>query len=227
MLEAPAKIVFAQAEEKGTAVVYKVKRKVMIKSDGTEHKVPISSQNLTAKFEYAATPRLSQYAYLMSKVKNSKEGQLLPGRVNIFLEGDFVGTSSIPKSIGAEEEFDLYLGIDEGITVKRKKLEEKTDETIFAGLPARTKVISFKYKLIVENYKSKKIKVSLYGQVPISEHDKIAVKKVKFSDEPKVKDYLDRKGVMRWEFELKPRKTKEVTLSYIIEHPRNLRVGGL
>ncbi|MFC1703158.1 mucoidy inhibitor MuiA family protein [Candidatus Omnitrophota bacterium] len=222
-----ATIAFAQAEEKGTAVVYAVTRKATIKSDGTDHKVPISSQDLSAKFEYAATPKLSSYAYLMSKVKNSKEGNLLPGRVNIFLEGDFVGISSIPKAIGAEEEFDLYLGIDEGITVKRKKLKEKTDETLIAGLPSRTRAITFEYKLIVENYKSKKIKVNLYDQIPVSENEKIVVKKVKFSQEPTIKDYLDRKGVMRWEFELKPKKTKEITLSYTIEHPRSLNVQGL
>jgi len=220
-------MVFATAEEKGTAVAYKVTRKSTIKSDGTEHKVPISSQLLEAKFEYAATPKLSNYAYLMSKVKNSKEGQLLPGVVNIFLEGDFIGTSSIAKAIGAEEEFDLYLGIDEGITVKRKKITEKTDDTLIAGIPSRTKTISYQYKLIVENYKSKKIKVNLYDQIPVSENDQILVKNVKFSEEPTVKDYLDRKGVMRWEFELDPKKIKEITLSYSIEHPRNMNVEGL
>ncbi|MBM3249179.1 MAG: DUF4139 domain-containing protein, partial [Candidatus Omnitrophica bacterium] len=194
---------------------------------GTEHKVPISSQLLDAEFEYAATPKLSNYAYLMSKVKNSKEGQLLPGIVNIFLEGDFIGTSLIAKAIGAEEEFDLYLGIDEGITVKRKKITEKTDDTLIAGIPSRTKTISYQYKLIVENYKSKKIKVNLYDQIPVSENEQILVKNVKFSEEPAVKDYLDRKGVMRWEFELDPKKIKEMTLSYTIEHPRNMNVEGL
>jgi len=220
-------MVFATAEEKGTAVAYKVTRKSTIKSDGTEHKVPISSQLLDAEFEYAATPKLSNYAYLMSKVKNSKEGQLLPGIVNIFLEGDFIGTSLIAKAIGAEEEFDLYLGIDEGITVKRKKITEKTDDTLIAGIPSRTKTISYQYKLIVENYKSKKIKVNLYDQIPVSENEQILVKNVKFSEEPAVKDYLDRKGVMRWEFELDPKKIKEMTLSYTIEHPRNMNVEGL
>ena len=222
-----AEMVFATAEEKGTAVAYKVTRKTTIKSDGTEHKVPISSQLLEAKFEYAVTPKLSNYAYLMSKVKNSKEGQLLSGIVNIFLEGDFIGTSSIAKAIGAEEEFDLHLGIDEGITVKRKKLEEKTDDTLIVGIPSRTKTISYQYKLIVENYKSKKIKVNLYDQIPVSENDQILVKNAKFSEEPKVKDYLDRKGIMRWEFELEPKKIKEITLSYTIEHPRNMNVEGL
>lgn len=226
-LEKTAVPIYAQAEEKGTAVVYNIKRKATIKSDGTEHKVPIMSQNLAASFEYAATPKLSTYAYLMSKVTNSKEGQLLPGTVNIFLEGDFIGTSYIPKSIGAEEEFDLYLGIDEGITIKRKKLEEKVDDTLIAGLPSRTKSTTYQYKLIVENYKSKKIKVNLYDQIPVSENEQIVIKNVKYSEKPAVENYLDRKGVMRWEFELNPKGVKEITLFYTIEHPRNMNVEGL
>ncbi len=222
-----AQVVYTQQEEKGTAVVYEVKRKTTVKADGTEQKVPISAQNLEGSFEYVATPKLSPYAYLMTRVTNAKEGQLLPGKVNIFYEGDYVGSSEIAKSIGAEEGFDLYLGIDEGITVKRKKLEEKVDDTLIAGIPSRTRSTTFSYKLIVENYKSRKVKFHLYDQAPVSENDQIKVAKVTYSVEPSKKDYLDRKGVVRWDFDLEPKQSKDVTLSYTVEHPRDMSVSGL
>lgn len=219
-------IEFATAEEKGIAVVYTLPAKIAVKSDNSEHKFPISSQILSAVFEYSSYPRVSPFAYLGSRVTNSKELQLLAGRVNIFLEGDFVGFSSI-GNIAPSEEFDLYLGIDENVKVKRECLEKKVDETLIAGIPSRTKRTTYKYKLTVENYKSKKIKVKLYEAMPISEDDRIKIKINEISLEPGVKDWEDRKGIWLWELELEPQQKQEIFYTFIVEHPREMIVEGL
>lgn len=217
---------YAAVEEKGIAVVYKLAKKANIKSDGAEHKLPISSQTLTAKFEYSSYPRAVLNAYLGSRVTNAPNLQLLAGRVNIFLEGDFVGSSSI-DNIGPGEEFDLYLGADENVKVKREQIEKKVDETLIAGIPSPTKRTALKYKLTAENYKSKKINVKLFEAMPVPEDDRIKVKIDKVSLEPKEKDWKDRKGIWLWELELEPKAKKEITYTYIIEHPRNMEVEGL
>lgn len=219
-------IEFATAEEKGIAVVYTLPAKIAVKSDNSEHKFPISSQILSAVFEYSSYPRVSPFAYLGSRVTNSKGLQLLAGRVNIFLEGDFVGFSSI-GNIAPSEEFDLYLGIDEKVKVKRECLEKKVDETLIAGIPSRTKRTTYKYKLTVENYKSKKIKVKLYEAMPISEDDRIKIKINEISLEPGVKDWEDRKGIWLWELELEPQQKQEIFYTFIVEHPRDMQIEGL
>jgi uncharacterized protein (TIGR02231 family) len=217
---------FATAEEKGIAVVYTLPAKIAVKSDNSEHKFPISSQILSAVFEYSSYPRVSPFAYLGSRVTNSKGLQLLAGRVNIFLEGDFVGFSSI-GNIAPSEEFDLYLGIDENVKVKRECLEKKVDETLIAGIPSRIKRTTYKYKLTVENYKSKKIKVKLYEALPVSEDDRIKIKINEISLEPGVKDWEDRKGIWLWELELEPQQKQEIFYTFIVEHPRDMIVEGL
>lgn len=217
---------YALPQEKGVAVVYKLLQKTNIKSDGSDHKLAISSQTLKADFEYSTYPRLGVYAYLGSRVVNAKDLQLLSGRVNIFLEGDFVGTSNI-DNIAPNEEFDLYLGIDENVKVKREQIEKKVDETLIAGIPSPTKRITLKYKLTVENYKSKKIKVKLFEAIPVSEDDRIKVKMGQVSLEPKEKDWKDRKGIWLWEFELEPKAKQEIIYSYTVEHPREMQVEGL
>ena len=219
-------IEFATAEEKGIAVVYTLPAKIAVKSDNSEHKFPISSQILSAVFEYSSYPRVSPFAYLGSRVTNSKGLQLLAGRVNIFLEGDFVGFSSI-GNIAPSEEFDLFLGIDENVKVKRECLEKKVDETLIAGIPSRTKRTTYKYKLTVENYKSKKIKVKLYEAMPISEDERIKIKINEISLEPGVKDWEDRKGIWLWELELEPQQKQEIFYTFIVEHPRDMIVEGL
>ncbi len=217
---------FAAVQEKGIAVVYKLPRKASIKSDGSEHKLPVSSQTLQAKFEYSTYPRVVLNAYLGSRVTNAPNLQLLAGRVNIFLEGDFVGSSSI-DNIGPGEEFDLYLGVDENVKVKREQIEKKIDETLIAGIPSPTRRTTLKYKLTLENYKHKKINLKLFEAMPVSEDDRIKVKIEKVSLEPKEKDWKDRKGIWLWELELEPKQKKEIIYTFIIEHPREMPVEGL
>lgn len=221
-----AEVAYTQAEEKGTAVVYKVPRKATVKSDGSENKLPVSSQSLKAYFEYSATPKLSPFAYLSARVTNSPNLQLLAGRVNIFLEGDYIGQSGI-DAVAPSEEFVLFLGIDEGVKVKREELEKKVDETLIAGIPARTKRTTFKYKLTVENYKSKDIKINCFDALPVSQNDEIVVKILNMSEKPKEENYKDRQGVARWEFKVLPKEKKEFSYIFSVEHPRTMNVEGL
>ncbi len=223
---APEEVAYASAQERGISVVYQLPRKVSVKSDGTEYKLPVSAQVLKADFEYATYPRMSPFAYLGSRVANSKDLQLLAGRVNIFLDGDFVGTSNI-NNISPGEEFDLYLGADENVKIKREIVEKKSDETLIANIPSPVKQTAFKYKLSAENYKSRKIKLKLYDAVPVSEDDRIKVKVNQVSLEPKVKDWKDRKGIWLWELALEPKAKQEISLSFTISHPREMQIEGL
>ena len=215
-----------QVQDKGIAVVYALPKKADIKSDGEENKLPVTSQVLKAKFEYSAFPRAVLLAYLGSRVKNAPDLQLLGGRVNIFLAGDFVGSSAI-ENIGPGEEFDLYLGADENVKVKRELLEKKVDETLIGNIPSPNKATVFKYKLTAENYKGKPIDLKLFEAMPVSQDDRIKVKIEKAGLEPKVKDWKDRKGIWLWELTLAPKQKQEIAYSYTIEHPRDMAVEGL
>lgn len=222
-----AGVAYAQSEVKGISVVFKITKPMTIKSDGTQQRVPITVLTLPAKFEYASTPKLSTYAYLRSQVENNQEATLLPGRVNVFLDGDYVGVSAIPKALGHKEKFDLYLGADEGVTVKRELLEQKSEDILFANIPSPNKTDRYSYKITIENYKNKPITLNLFDQIPVSTDEKIKVKNIKFSPEATQKDYKDRKGVELWTMTLGPQEKKEISYSFAVERPRNLNISGL
>ncbi len=213
-------------EEKGIAVVYTLPRKASVKSDGSQSKLPVVSQDLKVDFTYSTYPRFAPVAYLGSRVTNAPNLQLPGGPVHIFLDGDFVGSSGI-DSVGPGEKFDLYLGADENVKVKREQIEKKVDETLIAGIPSPTKRTTLKYKITVENYKSRAINVKLFDSIPVSEEDRIKVKINNISPEPNVRDWQDKKGVWLWELALDPKAKKEVTYTCIIEHPRDMQVEGL
>ena len=222
-LEEKASYAFARAEEKLTSVNYKIGHRVDIKCDGSKHRLPVFSQVFSAKFQYSTVPKLSPFAYLLARVINERE-QLLPASVRIFLDDTYVGSSTI-DAIGKGEEFDLYLGVDEGVKVKREKLKEETKEIWIAGIKRKNKVIVTTYKISVENYKSRKVKVDLFDHIPVSQSDKIAVKLLEIKPKATEENYEDRKGVMRWELEIAPREEKEITFSYQVEHPRDMNIS--
>ena len=217
---------YAQAEAKGVSVAYKLSRKATVKTDGSDYKLPITSQALASNFEYSAYPRVAAMAYLKSLVTNAKDLQLLGGRVNVFFDGDFVGTSSF-ESIAPGQQFDLYMGADENVKVKRELLEKKSDDVFLGGIPSPTKKMIYKYKLSVENYKTKASKVNLFDAIPVSEDERIKVKVSGLSLEPKQKDWKDRKGIWRWELELEPKGKQEIFYTCTVEFPRDMRVQGL
>lgn len=222
-MEKEVKQLYARAEEKLTSVNYKIARPVDIKSDGSKHRLPVFSQDFSAKFQYSTTPKLSPFAYLVAKVTNERE-QLLPAAVRIFLDDTYIGSSTI-DAIARGEEFDLYLGIDEGVKVKREKLKEETKEVWIAGIKRKNKVVTTTYKITVENYKPKEIKVNLFDHIPVSPNNQVTVKVLEIKPEPDEKDYEDKKGVMRWELEIAPGKKKQVIFTYRVEYPRSMNIS--
>ncbi|MBF0594084.1 MAG: mucoidy inhibitor MuiA family protein [Candidatus Omnitrophica bacterium] len=225
--EEEVKIAYAGTESSGASLVYKAAKAVTVKSDGSEVRVPLNTQTLETAFEYTATPKLSPFAYLRSVVINDPKDQLLSGRVNVFLDGAYVGNSDIAKTIAPGEKFDLYLGVDEGVTVKRELLKEKSDDTLIGNIPSSTRKIEYTYKLAVENYKPRAITMKLFDNIPVSQDDKIKVVDIKTSLKPDTDKYLDHAGVELWTLVLQPKEKKVIIVSYTVEAPRDLIVEGL
>jgi len=223
---APAPAPLSTVADSGVAVTYKLPKKITIDTDNNENKLAISTQQLKADFTYSSFPRASALAYLGSRVKNADNLQLLAGNMNIFLNNEFVGSSTL-DNVGPGEEFDLYLGADENVKVKREQLEKKVDETIIGNMLSPNKNTTFKYKIKVENYKAHKIKMRLFEAMPVSQEDRIRIKQLKVNPDATQKDWQARKGIYLWEFELEPGKNKEIDYEYTIEHPREMLVDGL
>jgi len=221
-----AMLAYSQVEQKGISITFKITRPATIKSDGAENKYPITSQILKAEFEYSSYPRLKPFAYLGSRVVNSKDIQLLAGEINLFLNGDYVGKSSI-DNIGPEEEFNLYLGVDENVKVKREQISRKVDDVLLGGIKSPNRKTTIQNKLTVENFKNKKITVHLFEAIPVSQDERIKVKTFDVGFKQTDVDWEDRKGVWRWEFPLQPKGKQEIFYSFSVDHPREMTIPGI
>jgi uncharacterized protein (TIGR02231 family) len=215
---APMPEASAIAEQGVTAVTWRLPRPVAVPSDGSPHKATITTVSLDAALDHLCAPKLAEEAYLRATVTNGSPHTLLPGRVSVFHGPDFVGTSAI-EAIAPGEEFELQLGVDDRVTVERKLTKRETSKNLLGNV-RRTAVT---YTITVENHLPVAARVAVLDQFPVSRHERIKVEDKEAAPEPAERTDL---GVVTWKLDLAPGAKQELTLSFQLEHPRDLRVSG-
>jgi uncharacterized protein (TIGR02231 family) len=220
-----ATVARAEVQAQGPSVTYRLPREETIPADWQPHKLPIGSQTFAADFTYGSTPRISTYAFLRAKVKNASEQLFLAGPVAVFLDGAFIATSLV-KQIAPEEEFDIYLGVDERVKVERKQLKELVEVSLLPGLRGKTKTIDYAFLTTIENFTGQAIRIAVFDLTPVSDRGEIIVESVKLSPE-KVEQDKERPGVFRWDLGLTANQKQELRLSYRVRHPVDMTVEGL
>ncbi|CDO75131.1 hypothetical protein BN946_scf185010.g56 [Trametes cinnabarina] len=124
----PTRVVVSQVTSptrSSLSVAYRVQGTVSMPSDGEEHRLTVALLNFKANLNYICVPRQSPTVYIVSKVENTSEYDLLPGTVNVFMNDSFVTKTSI-NFISVNESFDCVLGMDTSIKVSYQK-DEKTE----------------------------------------------------------------------------------------------------
>jgi uncharacterized protein (TIGR02231 family) len=211
----------AAAVESGlTSATFTIASPADIPADNAPHKVMIASTPLTGTINHIAIPKLVESAYLRANVTNTSDFPLVGGEVSLFLDGNFVARSTI-KTVMPGEKFDLDLGVDDAIAVKRKLLNRLTETTGFVS--KRTK-ITYDVLLTVQNNHKTAETVILKDQLPIARNEKILVELVA----PPARDVQkDDDGTLTWTLELKPGEKREIPLKISVDYPVDLPISGL
>lgn len=217
--EKSAELAQSEVRQELGSVSYDLPRAFTVKSDNRFYKSPVETREFPVEADYEATPKLSPYAFIHAKVTNNTDHLLAGGEVSIFLNDEYVGKSFI-ETVGQNEEFDLYLGIDEEIKVKRTELVDKKKKSLM-GLKSRK---DFAYKIELENYKKEPIKIAVYDQIPVSKNGDIKAELASSSVKPSETKDL---GILKWDFELKPAEKKTLEFAFFVEHPADKAITGV
>lgn len=222
--EKPMKKPKAEIKTGATSVLFEIPSRTTILNDNQPHKVNIIIEDLSAKFTYAAVPKLSQYAYLKAKITNTTEYPFLPGETNIFLDSSFVANSNL-KLIAPSEEFETSLGIDEGVKIEHKLIKKYEKNT---GLISKKSNLVFEYQTTVKNNKKHSHKIEIYNQLPISQHEDIKVDLLSpeyKQDTDSLK--IDKEKKITWYFELEAGAKKTLDFIFAVESPKDSVLDGI
>jgi uncharacterized protein (TIGR02231 family) len=217
-----AEVTEAQAEIRrmGLSVNYDVGLPVSIPSDGQPHRTNIIVLDLAGAPQYVTTPKLDPAVFLKVHLTNSSEAQLLPGPLNLFRDGEFIGSVAMGL-VPPTSEFDLYVGRDDSVKVERKETASKRSET---GLLNRKEVEERRYQITLQNFRPGPIRVLVYDQIPVSKNSDITVNQGDFSDKPTAVDKDT--GKLTWEIELPPKLKKVIEFGYSVEWPKGKEISG-
>jgi uncharacterized protein (TIGR02231 family) len=220
MDEAPvAKVAEATVESSGATVTYRAARPVAVPSDGSPHRSAVTTLDLGARLDYVTAPKIAAEAYLRARIKNSSAFVLLPGWANIFHDADFVGRTHL-ETIAPTEEFEAQLGIDDRVKVERELIGRTVDKTLIGNI-RRTQ---FAYRITLTNLLAGPARVTILDQLPLSRHESIKVKLQDATPRPTEQSDLN---ILTWELEFKPQEKRTISLTFSVEHPRDLTVIGI
>jgi uncharacterized protein (TIGR02231 family) len=217
--EYPSETIAAEISQQGSVVTFQLGAAGNIPSDGNSHKVTIFNDNFPCQLAYIAMPSLVSFAYLQAKAKNRSDGAtLLPGKANIFRDDVFVGTSNL-ANIAPGQEFQLNLGIDEGIKIDRELSERQVDKTFLSGNRRTT----YAYRLSITNLSNTATQIQVSDRIPHSRNEKVKVKLIKINPQIQPGEL----GRLTWELDLPANKKTEINYQFLIEHPEGIQLKGL
>ncbi len=216
-----ASVATATVEQTGTALIFHVGRSVDIPSDNSPHKTTIARDNLPCTFDYVSAPVLDEHVHLRATIHNATERVLLSGDTSIFLSSEYVGTTRV-KTTAPTETFKIFLGIDDGIKVKRELIERSVDKgSLLQGGVRRT---TYAYRLTVHNYASASRNVVIRDHLPVSQHERVKVRVLSIQPAPKERSKLE---LLTWEFPLAADAEQQIEHRFAVEQPQVVRLTGL
>lgn len=207
---------FTKMIEHLISVEYEIDLPYNIKSDNQKNMVLVKSKTLNTEYMYYAVPKLDLSVFMVARVTNLDDLNLVPGTANLFHDGAYLGNTYInPNTMN--DTLDLSLGKDPNLVMKRTMLKNDSKEKVVGDKIVKTMA----YKIQVKNHKNRTIKLVIQDQVPVSRNKEI---EVELNDISKAE--LDEvTGILEWKARLKPGASKEIDIKYTIKYDKTQNVN--
>lgn len=214
-----ARPALAEAQITDLSVSFKVTGRTDIPSDGSPRKLTLAQHRFEPELDYLTVPKHTSAVFRRVKAVNSDPGPLLAGRASLFSEEDYVGDTEL-EFVPADGEFELLLGVEDGISVERELIQRDVDKVL---LRDRRQLV-FGQKIELKNFLSTEIKIEVQDQIPVARHEEIKVKLVEVEPQPSENTELN---ILTWELIIPSDQEQVIQYAFRIDHPRNMRILGL
>lgn len=203
--------------------VYALPDPVSLESRRDQQLVQIAEAMLNAELYHVATPLLSSYAYREALIFNDQPIGLLGGPATVYLDGRFVGRTSIPTT-ASRQRLVVGFGADQQVRTRRE-LRSKEDE-----IQGGNRRLTFNYRLVVSNFKDTPVKIRLMDRMPVTDQqEQVSVTLIE-PGLPLSNDGLYHRvqrslGILRWDLEVPAERNGvdafDVEYKYMIEFDRS------
>jgi len=205
--------IFAQLARRGTTAHFAALSPRTVRADGKPVRAPIATSDFAAGLRVVAVPEVSLNAVRTAQIKNGDQQPILPGKVALFVDGAFIGTSEF-AFVAPGETFSTFLGVHDRIKLeraidrKRSTLEKK----------GKTTRITVSFLVTAENLSDAPAELDLGDRVPVSQVDEIEVDDIKIPEGAK----RDRDGIVKWTASLPAKGKASWRIEYKLAYPTDL-----
>jgi uncharacterized protein (TIGR02231 family) len=183
-----------------------------ILADGEENIVTVDERDMPAAYEFHSVPKLEAAVFLLAKIADYGQYNLLPGTANLFFQDTYVGRAWVNPKITADTLL-LSLGRDEQISIKRDQPRDFTQRKKIFGSSIKE---TYTYEISIKNNKSTAVTVDLLDQIPVSRQADIVVE---LEDKGGAKYGADL-GKLEWQITVPAGQTKKVRFTYSVKYPK-------
>ncbi|WP_080778406.1 DUF4139 domain-containing protein [Chryseobacterium phocaeense] len=212
---APSQIPVANVSDSQMNVIYELNYNQTIVSQEKEQYVILDKKQIDATYKYHTVPKLNNQVFLMAFIKNWQNLNLISGEANIYFEDNYIGKTDITSQY-VKDEFPISLGVDERITVKRFKLEDKTSQKSLNSNKWETE----SYQISIRNNTKESIELEILDQLPISQNSKIQVKALETGNG----NFDEKTGSILWNRTISSGASDKVSFSYEVKYPKEMQI---
>jgi uncharacterized protein (TIGR02231 family) len=195
-------------------VTYTYPEKLNLADSADDVRIELGTVKLLPEIRAHAVPRWDATAFLVATAVNDSGEMILPsGASQFFLNGEFVGGGMV-EHVAAGEQTEFSFGPIDGLRLTRVVDRNEGER----GVLSRSNEKTEKARIEVENLTGRAWPMRVLDQVPYSEQEDLVIT---WNARPKPLEVAvdDKKGVLAWEFEIKPGETMAIDLSHRIEWP--------
>lgn len=189
-----------------------------IPSDNKPHSISLKDSELKSTYQYYAVPKFDSNAFLVMKLNQWSELNLLPGEANIFFENSFVGKTFLNPQTNKDSLF-ISLGRDESIIVSRNQLKDFSEDKFLSSDVERT----FSYEIKIKNIKKNAINLIVEEQFPISQQEDIKVN-LKETNGALIDNEI---GSLKWNVTINSNESISKRFSFSVRYPKDKKIQGL
>jgi uncharacterized protein (TIGR02231 family) len=210
----------ADVADAGIAVSFELPRPVTLVSDAAKRqRTRIGTVAPEAAFGYVAAPILTERVFLRGTLRNASPFQLLPGRAQVFMGGEFVGEAQVP-SVAPQGEFRTWFGPDPALAARREVLSKVTGAS---GLFGGAELTAWNNRITVSNGTGRDVAVEVLDRRPVSRNEKVEARLAAATPALSAdKEYVERRqpqGILRWDLQVPAgaQGPKAATITWTVE----------
>ncbi|MBO4838968.1 MAG: mucoidy inhibitor MuiA family protein [Lachnospiraceae bacterium] len=172
----------------------------------------LRTDEIPCRYQVVAVPKRTSGCFLSAEVKTADLEEMQNVEAAVYLKGTFAGNVWLQPDM-TEDTYDLSLGKDETVKVKRTQKKKYTSTVLLKG----QKKTEYEFEISVSSRKPKPCQVLVRDQIPITEEKSIQVETVNLSGGELDVDT----GLVKWNFTLQPGETRQLTLAYTTAWPKD------